>query len=144
MLLRYPSSHKMKFITLSVALFFFSICSYSQNLIGFKGKDVMKYMKANHHEMNYNKVINNKFSYLKYSDSMDNQTILFFLNSDSICRSVRVICDMSIKPLKVRELDKMFTKSDDNKWIDKHDGKTYIIDVMDSSWSCVISYEAEK
>lgn len=104
----------------------------------------MKYMKANHSDMNYDKVINNKFSYLKYSDSMDNQTILFFLNTDSVCSSVRVICDLSIKPLKVRELDKLYTKSDDNKWIDKHDGKTYLIDIMDSSWSCVISYESEK
>jgi hypothetical protein len=134
----------MKFITLSAALLLICIYSQSQNLIGYTGKDIMKYMKANHSEMNYNKVINNKFSYLKYSDNMESQTILFFLSTDSICRSVRVICDMSIKPLKIRELDKLYTKSDDNKWIDKHDGKTYLIDILDSSWSCVISYESEK
>jgi hypothetical protein len=144
MLLKYLRNYKMKFITLSALLLSVCIYSHSQNLIGYTGKDIMKYMKTNHKEMNYNKVINNKFSYLKYSDNMDNQTILFFLNTDSVCRSVRVICDMSIKPLKIRELDKLYTKNDDNSWVDNRDGKTYYINITDSSWSCVISYESEK
>ena len=80
----------------------------SQNLIGYKGKEIRKYMKENQHEMNYNNVVNSKFSYLKYSDNLENQTILFFLNRDSVCKNVRIICDSSLKTQKVKELNSLY------------------------------------
>jgi hypothetical protein len=94
--------------------------------------------------MIYNNVVNNKFSYLKYSDNSENQTILFFLNADSVCRSVRIVCDKSMKPLKVKELNSQFGKKGDNKWVDKHGGKSYIIEMVEGNWSCIISIESEK
>ncbi len=101
-------------------------------------------MKENHSEMNYNNVVNSKFSYLKYSDNQENQTMLFFLNPDSVCRSVRIICDASMKSEKVKEFNSQYMKNGDNKWIDKHDGKDYIIEINEGKWSCVISIESEK
>jgi hypothetical protein len=100
-------------------------------------------MKKNHKEMNLNNVINNKFRYLKYSDNSESQTILFFLNSDSLCRSERIVCDKSMKSLKLKEFDSKYLKNGDNKWIDKHDGKTYKIELSDGVWSCVISIESD-
>jgi hypothetical protein len=81
----------MKIFLLSAVLILTCICARSQNLIGLKDKEIRKYMKENHIDMNYNAVINSKFNYLKYSDNLENQTVLFFLNPDSICRSVRII-----------------------------------------------------
>ena len=52
--------------------------------------------------MNYDKVRNNLFSYLKYSDNYDRQTILFFLTPDSVCKSIRVICDSTMKTEKIK------------------------------------------
>ena len=122
------------------------ICSYlqSQNLIGYKGKDILKYMKMNRSEMNYNNVVNSKFRYLKYSDSSENQTILFFLNADSVCKSIRIVCDKNMIPSKLKELNSQYVKRSENKWIDKRGGKSYIIEMVEGNWSCVISIESEK
>lgn len=94
--------------------------------------------------MNYNNVVNSKFSYLKYSDNSGNQTMLFFLNPDSVCRSVRIICDFSMKSQKIKELNSQYIKNGENKWIDRRDGKEYLIEIMEGKWSCVISIERKK
>jgi hypothetical protein len=134
----------MKIITLSAALILICIFTKSQNLIGYKENEIMRYMKDNHSDMNFNNVVNSKFSYLKYSDSSENQTFLFFLNPDSVCRSVRIICDINMKSQKVREFDSKYMKRGENKWIDRREGKNYLIELMEGEWSCVISIESEK
>ena len=144
MLLKSHSKELRKIVILSSALIL--ICSYlpGQNLVGFKVKEILKYMKMNRSEMIYNNVVNNKFSYLKYSDNSENQTTLFFLNADSVCRSVRIVSDKSMKPLKMKELNSQYVKNGENRWIDKHGGKSYIIEMVEGNWSCIISIESEK
>jgi hypothetical protein len=134
----------MKITSLSAALMLTCILAQSQNLVGYKQKDILKYMKENRREMNYNNVINRKFSYLKYSDNYENQTMLFFLNPDSICKSERIIFDISMKSQKMNEYNSQFIKNGENKWIEKRNGKEYIIEIVEGKWSCVISIEPEK
>lgn len=134
----------MKIITVYATLMLTCVCNYGQNLIGLREKEVMKYMKDNRHDMNYNNVINSKFNYLKYSDNSENETVLFFLTPDSVCRSVRIICDESIKSQKIKELDSKYVKKGENKWIDKRGSKEYLIEIMEGKWSCIISIEPEK
>jgi hypothetical protein len=133
----------MKAITLT-AFLILSIYTHGQNLIGFKHQEIRKYMKENQREMNYNNVVNSKFSYLKYSDNLERQTILFFLNRDSVCKNVRIICDSSLKLQKVKELNSLYAKKGENTWIDKRNGKEYIIELSDGKWSSVISIEQKK
>jgi hypothetical protein len=134
----------MKFILLAALLIMSCSYAHSQNLIGYKGKDILKYMKENRREMNYNNVVNSQYSYLKYSDNQEKQTILFFLNKDSVCKSVRIICDLSIKAEKINELNRLYRKNGENRWIDKRDGKNYAIEINDGNWSSTISIEAVK
>jgi len=134
----------MKIITLSAALVLICITADSQNLIGYKAEDIIKYMKVNRKEMNYNDVVNNKFSYLKYSDNLENQTILFFLGPDAVCKSERIICDISLKSSKVREYNSQYKPIGQNKWVDRRGDKTYIVELLDGKWSCVVSIESEK
>jgi len=134
----------MKIITLSAALVLICITADSQNLIGYKAEDIIKYMKVNRKEMNYNDVVNNKFSYLKYSDNLENQTILFFLGPDAVCKSERIICDVSLKSSKVREYNSQYKPIGQNKWVDRRGDKTYIVELLDGKWSCVVSIESEK
>jgi hypothetical protein len=121
-------------------------CFYaqSQNLIGYKQKEILKYMKENRSDMNFNNVVNSQFSYLKYSDNSEKQTLLFFLSPDSVCKSVRIICDIDMKSQKVQEFNSQFMKRGKTQWIDKRNGKEYLIEIMDGKWSCVISIEQEK
>jgi len=94
--------------------------------------------------MAYAKVTNDRFRYLKYSNSTDSQTLLFFLNNDSTCMSERLICDLGVKTEKIKEFDSMYKKSGENRWIDYREGKNYLIEIKDEKWSCVITIEADK
>jgi hypothetical protein len=134
----------MKIITLSVVLMLTCFYAQSQNLIGYKQKEILKYMKENRSDMNFNNVVNSQFSYLKYSDNSEKQTLLFFLSPDSVCKSVRIICDIDMKSQKVQEFNSQFMKRGKTQWIDKRNGKEYLIEIMDGKWSCVISIEQEK
>jgi hypothetical protein len=134
----------MKTITLFSILALFGISATGQNLIGYSEKDIRKYMRENRKDMNFNNVINTKFHYLKYSDNGDRQTTLFFLNHDSVCMGVRMICDVSIRDEKVKEFDSIYKKSGDNRWINEKDGKNYLIEIKDEKWSCIVSIEPYK
>jgi len=144
MLLKSLSGYPVKFIMLSAALILICIAADSQNLVGYKAEDIVKYMKENRKEMNYNDVVNNKFSYLKYSDNLDKQTILFFLGPDAVCRSERIICDVSLKSAKVKEYNSQYKPIGQNKWVDRRGDKTYTIEIMDEKWSFVVSIVSEK
>jgi hypothetical protein len=121
-------------------------CSYTygQNLIGYKNIEIRKFMKENRKDMNYDKVRNSMFSYLKYSDNYDRQTILFFLTTDSVCKSIRVICDSTMRTEKIKELDTNYKRIADNSWVDDHDGKKYLITFKDEKWSCSITIVPDK
>jgi hypothetical protein len=133
----------MKFITLFTVVTLTGICAYGQNLIGLNDREIRKYMKEYRSEMSFNNVTNNKFLYLKYSDSSDSQTLLFFLNPDSVCRSIRMICDVSVKAEKVKEFDSIYKKSSENRWIDNKEGKDYLIEIRDEMWSCIITIKPD-
>ena len=134
----------MKITTILTFLMLSCCCTYGQNLIGYNYLEIRMFMRENRKDMNFNNVRNNKFIYLKYSDNSDSQTILFFLTQDSVCKSVRVICDNTVKTEKVKELDSNYKKAGENRWIDNHNGKDYLIEVKDETWSCVITIEPVK
>jgi len=134
----------MKIITLISFLILFAGSMNGQNLIGLNDNEIRKYMKEYRKDMNIENVRNDRFKYLKYSDNFDSQTILFFLNEDSFCKSVRVILDTSRKSEKVNELNSTYKKSGENQWIDNHDGKNYLITMKDEKWSCIISIDPDK
>jgi hypothetical protein len=115
-----------------------------QNLIGYKDAEIRKFMKENRKDMNIDKVTNSKFNYLKYSDNHESQTLLFFLNADSVCNSIRMICDGPTKAQKIKEFNEKLKTTGVNKWIDTRAGKDYIIRVEDEPWSSIITIQAAK
>ena len=129
----------MKTISLFAIMIFTIVGAYSQNLIGYNDVEIKEYMKENHMDMNPHNVTNNSFKYLKYSDNYENQTLLFFLDPNLICQSVRLICESRFKEEKVKEFNSIYKISGKNRWIDNRDGKDYIIEISDEKWFCVIN-----
>jgi len=129
-----------------IIFFLFVTCSVvtGQNLIGYKGSDIKKFMKENRKDMNFEKVTNSKFQYLKYSDNSDSQTLLFFLNADSVCNSIRMICDGPSKAERIKEFNSNYKSGGVNKWIDTREGKNYSIRVEEEPWSSIITIEPAK
>lgn len=111
-----------------------------QNLIGYNERDIRQYMKDKQKTMSFQNFTNNStFKYLKYTDNADTQTLLFFLTEDSICKSIRLVCDKSLKALKTKEYDALYKKSGDNVWTDTKNGEKYIIELKDEDWSISIT-----
>lgn len=134
----------MKNITFFVILTMTCNFIYGQNLIGFRSKEIQKYMKENRQDMNSEVVTNTSFNYLRYSDNFDTQTLLFFLDKDSICMSVKMICDKSIKGEKIKEFNSLYKPNGENKWIDYRKGKKILIDITDEKWVFDVTIEPEK
>jgi len=134
---------EMKKITLSLIFILTCFLGYSQNLIGLNSTQIREYMKENRKDMNLNDVINSTFKYLKYTDNSDTQTILYFLNDDSVCSSVRMIWDFSLKTEKMKELNSRYKKVDENRWSDRKDGKNYRIIVKDEKWAFNVTIEPD-
>ncbi len=111
-----------------------------QNLIGYSDTDIRKFMKENHKEMICNDVRNTMFKYLKYSDENESQTLFFFLNDDSVCRNIRLVCDRSLREKKLKELDSAYKKTGVNRWIDRRDGKKYVVELKDEKWAFTVTY----
>jgi hypothetical protein len=113
-----------------------SLIASGQNLIGYHEKAIRSFMNENYKSMNFQTFTNNStFKYLKYADNSDTQTLLFFLTSDSICKSERLICDLSLKNAKIKEFDTNYKKKGENVWTEVIKGKNYIIELKDEQWS---------
>jgi hypothetical protein len=127
----------MKILQIStVIVFLISINLHGQNLIGYSEKDVRQFMTDNQKEMTFQSFINNStFKYLKYSNSDETITLLFFLNEQSICKSVRFVCDKSLKIEKTKELDSKYPKIGENQWAETKNGKKYLIEMKEEDWS---------
>ena len=134
----------MKIIVLFAFLIATGSAASCQDLIGYKADEIRKFMKENRKDLNFDKVTNSKFIYLKYTDNYDSQTLLFFLNPDSICKSIRIICDESVKTQRVKEFSTIYKMSSENRWIDRRGGKDYIIQLKDDKWACIITMEPVK
>ncbi len=144
MLWRYLNDHLMKICSFLAVFLLTIFTSHSQNLIGYKAVDIKKYMSLNRSDMENEKVNNTSFSYIKYSDKYDTQTILFFLSPDSVCKSIRNICNRSIRSKKIKELDSLYSRSGENIWTDKKPGKNYRVKLVDDDWSFSVTIEPEK
>ena len=124
----------------SVILFLISMNLNGQNLIGYSEKEIRQYMTDNQKNMKFQNFINNStFKYLKYSDNDETVTALFFMNDQLLCKSVRYICDKSLKTAKTKELNTLYKKVSDNEWVEIKNGKNYKIDMKEDEWSFNVS-----
>jgi len=126
---------KMKaFVVLSMLFVWMNLSA--QNLLGYKPGDIKKYMKENQKAMEYlGLTFNNTFKYAKYADKDGDQTTLFFFTSDSICKSIRMICDKSLEPEMIKDLDSKYKKAGSNTWTDNRSGINYLIELREEEWS---------
>jgi hypothetical protein len=123
-------------IVSSVVLILINFNLNGQNLIGCNEKEIRQYMADKEKNMAYQNFINNStFKYLKYIDKDETETMLFFMNEQLICKSIRVICDKSLKSEKIKEYNSLYKKSGENQWTETKSGKNYLIELKEDEWS---------
>jgi hypothetical protein len=140
--LKYRNPSIMKFFYFFTVLIVFSNLSVSgQNLIGYREKEIRQYMRDKEKNMDFQKFTNNStFKYLKYVDKDESQTLLFFLTGDSVCKSIRLVCDKSLKNQKTKEFDNIYKKDGEDVWTEIKEGKKYIIELKDDDYSLSITF----
>jgi len=107
-----------------------------QNLVGYHEKNIRQYMKENQKNLIYQSFTNNNtFKYLKYVNREESQTLLFFLTADSVCKTVRLICDKSLRSEKLKELDSTYKKSGENTWSDTKNNRKYLIELKEEDYT---------
>ncbi len=128
----------MKFFRTSAVLFtlFFFTNLPAQNLLGYKLNDLRRYMRENQKSMVFQGLnFNNTFKYAKYADRDGNQTTLFFFTADSVCKSIRMICDRNMEDEMKKDLDSKYKKTGNNSWLEERGGKNYLIEIREEEWS---------
>jgi hypothetical protein len=144
MLLKFHRKRRIRLIALISFLMISGSMVSGQNLIGYNYKEIRNYMKEKMNDMSMSKVRNSVYSYLKYSDFAETQTILFFLTPDSLCSGVKVIFSSDMLSEKRKELDSQFKKIRNDNWIDSHGGEKYLVKLIEEKWTCTVTYEREK
>jgi hypothetical protein len=84
---------------------------------------------------------NSTFKYLKFANKDESQTLLFFLTADSICKSVRLVCDQSLKADKIKELNSKYKKVGENVWSEVKNDKKYLIELKEEEWSFNVTFK---
>jgi hypothetical protein len=113
----------------------------AQNLIGYKDKEIRQYMREKHKDFIFqNLTYNNTFKYLKYQDRNETMTLLFFLTADSVCKSIRLVCDKSIEEDKIKELNATYVSTGKNVWSETRNGKKYSIELKEEEWTFNLTY----
>jgi hypothetical protein len=134
----------MKYMKAFILLFLSIICLnlHGQNLIGYHEKDIRLYMKEKEKGMTFQSfTYNSTFKYLKFANKDESQTLLFFLTADSICKSVRLVCDQSLKADKIKELNSKYKKVGENVWSEVKNDKKYLIELKEEEWSFNVTFK---
>jgi hypothetical protein len=134
----------MKIFILTLFVVLYCSAGYGQNLIGLDDKEILKYAKENLKDFNLQNDNNNSFKYLKYTDNLNLQTILFFLSDKYVCTEVRMICDLSMKNQKVNELDSIYSKTGNNIWTEKKNNSIYLIELVNEKWFFSINIKTKE
>ena len=111
----------------------------SQHFIGLD-KDEVRQLVARFHEefIEDESVRNPVYDLIRYTDLLENQTLLFVFDEDGKCRYFKHICDYSLLDEMIRKLDGKFEKQDDDGWFYEHQGQTYQITLKKEEWYFVL------
>ncbi len=117
-----------------------------QNLLGYSPKDVSEYFRVNDPAMVLAKNFkNDKYKYLKFTDEQnDLRTILVFMTEKDKCKSVKAMYDLSLEKEVLDHLNKNYTKSETNIWIDNSRRRKARINYSKDEWFLTILYTPKK
>lgn len=113
----------------------------SQYFIGKHKNDLIIHMKNYFKGFNLNtNVTNNTFKYLKYENIITQETILFFLNNNDTCISVRWLSDYSNINERISYLNKYYNKINDTIWYYIENKKKIFVKLKEEEWYFTINY----
>lgn len=128
----------MKPLAISFVTTTFVILSLSinaQNYIGFQKDDIAKQMPQEYKGFYFEKEVNvDDRGFLKYVNTVEEQTVLFMINTDGVCTAVSRMYNTWLHEQVVNELNGKYQQVSTNKWLEVKDGKEYDLTLIKGKW----------
>jgi hypothetical protein len=138
-------SLNIRVIAIAGIWLFVSNMLFSQNLVGMKESDVVKYMSGNMQKYSMEKdIVNDTHKYLRYSTGDGMQTLLLFFDDKGYCKEVRLNLDRSLYNSKIRELDSSYSKQSSSEWTETKGKRLYSITMTDDTWYYTLKFKEIK
>jgi hypothetical protein len=101
---------------------------------------IIEEMKTTNRKFSLNRgVVNPHYNYLKYENSVDEITLIFFLGDDDICTLVRMICDYSNINDMLDHLNESYKSVSKGTWEEVKQGSVYTIQLTEDEWFFTIT-----
>lgn len=122
-------------IFLSVAIAFLSLSASAQNYIGLHKDEIAKRMPQENKGFYFEKEVNvDDRGFLKYVNTLDEQTILFMIDTDGFCTAVSRMYNTWLYDHVVNELNSKYQQVSTNKWLEVKEGKSYDLTLIKGKW----------
>ena len=135
----------MKTLALLIGLISLVVQVEPVNYIGKTKSEIISLMQKNNPGFDLDEgAVNTTYKYIKFVDKYNEETYLFFLNEKDECTFTKLMSDYSNMKLRTAELDKMYKKAGDTKWIYVEKGTVYIIELIKEEWYFTILMKKKK
>ncbi|MBP7169067.1 MAG: hypothetical protein KBA42_02150 [Bacteroidales bacterium] len=125
----------MAIIFLSVAVAFLSLSVSAQNYISLHKDEIAKRMPQENKGFYFEKEVNvDDRGFLKYVNTLDEQTILFMIDTDGFCTAVSRMYNTWLYDQVVNELNSKYQQVSTNKWLEVKEGKSYDLTLIKGKW----------
>ncbi len=122
-------------IFLSVAIAFLSLSASAQNYIGLHKDEIAKRMPQENKGFYFEKEVNvDDRGFLKYVNTLDEQTILFMIDTDGFCTAVSRMYNTWLYDQVVNELNSKYQQVSTNKWLEVKEGRSYDLTLIKGKW----------
>jgi len=122
-------------IFLSVAVAFLSLSVSAQNYISLHKDEIAKRMPQENKGFYFEKEVNvDDRGFLKYVNTLDEQTILFMIDTDGFCTAVSRMYNTWLYDQVVNELNSKYQQVSTNKWLEIKEGKSYDLTLIKGKW----------
>lgn len=122
-------------IFLSAAIVLLSLSVSAQNYIGLHKDEIAKRMPQEYKGFFFEKEVNvDDRGFLKYVNTLDEQTILFMIDTDGFCTAVSRMYNTWLYDQVVNELNSKYQQVSTNKWLEEKEGKNYDLTLIKGKW----------
>jgi len=127
-------------IVLLINFVLLSVFATGQNYIGMHKDEIKRVVPAKYSGFVFDKFVDNgERSFVKFVNQIDEQTLLFMVNSQGICKSVSRMYNTWMYNDVSKDLSKMYRKTGKDEWMEQKDGKTYVIRLKRSDWFITVT-----
>ncbi|HDP74886.1 MAG TPA: hypothetical protein ENN49_03280 [Bacteroidales bacterium] len=128
----------ISFITAAIVIL--SHLVNAQNYIGLHKNEIAKRMPQENKGFFFEKEVNvDDRGFLKYVNTLEEQTILFMIDTEGYCTAVSRMYNTWLYNQVVKELNSKYQQVSTNKWLEVKDGKNYDLILVKGKWFLTIN-----